>query len=59
MEEYDENKNPDFKSKKEKDGEKPVFHIFDREISDDDFVDAIEEIINDMKKKNDENKREQ
>lgn len=49
MKKPDEQSSPEFKGKKEDQTEKPVFHVFDRGMSDDEFVDAIEKIVNRMK----------
>jgi len=49
MKKSDEQSSPESKGKKEDQTEKPVFHVFDRGMSDDEFVDAIEKIVNRMK----------
>ncbi|KPL75518.1 hypothetical protein ADN00_12790 [Ornatilinea apprima] len=49
MKKPDEQSSPEFKGKKEDQTEKPVFHVFDRGMSDDEFVDAIEKIVYRMK----------
>lgn len=49
MKKPDEQSSPESKGKKEGQTEKPVFHVFDRGMSDDEFVDAIEEIMKRMR----------
>ncbi|NMC54866.1 MAG: hypothetical protein GYA48_14665 [Chloroflexi bacterium] len=49
MKKPDEQSSPESEGKKEDQTEKPVFHVFDRGMSDDEFVDAIEKIVKRMR----------